>query len=522
MSLAPVFGQIEYDQNLLPNPIFTPESEEKVKVYFKLAEIAKNKVFWSSLGLLAISGTFLAMVWTSGSTIYHCFQRNQSDPSIFTEISVHICISANGDRVDSFWSFLSGGTFAYLSLFNLFFVIIFYFSTRNTVETSIKLLAYGVKTTCYSVYGIIYYMLGLLIGLLLWQTLHQNLTPLNLLGNESLYFWGYKNYPETFLGNSSRFLQNLGVLIGLIKFMLLSVKDPFEAFCSLSNMMNISSNHHGFQLPVIKYTTEVFPISATNEKRIRQESKKKDKQKEKKKKTKISQEEEDYLFQQTLTAFDEQGLLLPCDEEETQMNICDYIKSYMGLRSGGFEKICRYLINKKKKINNQERKLLKQTLKKLLLNMYTKTTPLFLLFSMAYTGVMLIAELNMQKGIIFTINWSWVYDFPILLIVCHNISTIAMMFLLEFVWVLAFCVLSLAGACFEAYLSATIMLELINSHENYYIIAPYITLIMTIIQIIMHIKILLIIRLIQKGKKLLLEDPNESSDLALPINTDTL
>ena len=520
MRLAPAFGHIKYDQNLiLPNPVFTPETQEKVRMYFKLAEIAKKKVLWSSIGLLAISGTFFAMVWTSGSVIYHCFQKSQSDPSIYTEINIQACIAANGDKVYSSWNFLNGSTFAYLSVYNFIYVLTFYFSTRITVETSVKLLAYGVKTTCYSVYGSVYYIIGVLVGFLLHDTLHQNLTPIDPNSATTLYFWGYKNYPATFLDISVRFAQNIGLLLGLIKFMLSSIKDPFEIFCSFSDIITVGSNQLDFQIPIIKFTTEVLPIYTTNYQRIN-ERKKKEK-KEKKKETENLQQEEDYLFQQTLTVFEEQGLLFPCDEEQTKSNFCDNLKRYIGLRSEGVEKKCRYLISKKDKINNEEKKLLKQMLKKLITNIYTKKSPLLLLFSMVFISTVLGAELPVQKRLLSLTTWSWIYDLPNLTLVCHNIFVFAMIFLLEFAWAIVLCILSLAASCFEAYLSVICMLQIINSQENYYVIAPYIVMVLAIIQVIMHLKMLFIILLIQRGKKLLSEgDLDKSVELTLPVNSE--
>lgn len=513
MTLVPLL-RISIPEHLQPDPKFDLKSVTKRATYFKLAQVVKTKICFSFVALLIISFTFVGLVWSTGSIIHHCFVK---DDTIYRSLSPEICIKANHESLTSNGNVFSGGTFAVLSVSNFILAILFYVCARSTVAKSMKLLAFGVKTSCYSLYSFVYAASGLLIGIMMADTLHQDPTLLPGLQFEGkdLYYWGYTNYPETVMGHTIRLLKNLGILAGLIKFLLVSIKDPFDVFCSLSNMMTACSGGHSFELPDPKYTTDIVLVKFSKRKNMGKPS-----------------IEEDYNIRLTLTALDRRGLLLERVVEEKESapqpgfinSVKNSFKQFAGFRARGYEnKVQQFLINQRisrRPLSFQEANELETCLIKLLLNKYTKRWPLFLLFTHFYVSIVLSIEIIRQRRDIVSGfgGWQNVTDIPLVILFVHLISTILTQFLVEFSPALFFCILSFGGALVEGFLMVKYMYRLILIQGTHYYIAPFLSVFFALIQLIAVAKLWRIILLIRNGKKLLAESQRgESPQPQVPI-----
>ena len=132
-----------------------------------------------------------------------------------------------------------------------------------------------------------------------------------------------------------------------------------------------------------------------------------------------------------------------------------------------------------------------------------KKWPLILLFSMAFNFLILLIGIAITLPLFQSLRWF--ATFAIIaawLFVLHVVSTIATLIFIEYRYAAFSCAFSFIGACGNIALLAAGLLKFVSESENYYILTPFIILIMGVIEIVATLEIWGIIRLIQKGKKL--------------------
>jgi hypothetical protein len=366
--------------------------------------------------------------------------------------------------------------------------IFFIVTTRRIVGTTIRLLAYGVEVTYYGAYGTFYFFLGMILGFLFMTTLSRNPSYLAGSGADELYFWGFPNYPETFWGHTTRLLKDLGVLAGLIKIVLTSIKDPLDLFCSLSNMIQVSANIP-VHLPVIKCRTLFSLVAKAQFKTENNNS-------------------EDYKIQQVLTALEDQGLLIEYDPNATDVGITGMLMDYIGFRSYGYEKDIKAYISRGQ-LSYEDRNELRDLLKLLILHVYTKKWSLIFIFSMAFT--LFVFELRVED-ILTSLSLSWNPTYLRVIFVMHLFTTIGTLVFVEYQLAWFLCVYSFVGSCIQALSLASLMIRYIVVGGNHYILSPYVIMTISGLQVFAIWKIWGIISLIQKGKKLLSQELSESPE----------
>jgi hypothetical protein len=492
------FADLLLDE-VIPDPLFAPPSEDKKNFYDKLAVKAMKNVRWTQLALLFILLSMASQMWSSGTTIYHCFQMEKSEPRFYREIDISICKNANNgtltvtiDFWDTFWRSVPGFNDPYYFLTTgLFGFLGFYIClVTGAVQNSIKLLAYDVKLTRYGVSAFFNFSLGAYSASLLLSLLKQGLTHLTDVGDQIIYFWGYPNYPETFWGFTIRLLKNLGIIGGMVKIMLKSLNDPLDFYCSMTDILQVES-YFIFQDQEIKYTTSYSYIGWANyflfaTKFIRQNS------------------DEDQQVQKILTALNREKLLLPYLPPPNQLGM---IERFLGFGSYRFENKIRALISKVS-LSVAEFRELEDVLRALILNLFSKRWPKIFLFSMGFTLRSAIWEFGREGDV----------ENPIQsLFLLHFVAPTLMMFFIESRFAYFVSVLSLAGATFLAFWVTQSMLMVLND-DNYYLPSICFIILMSFIQIIGVLKMIQIIYWIQKSKKRLSTGPNENVHLALPLN----
>ena len=236
-----LFQPIKIDPQRDPDHEFPPSSNPDIKIYSKLAERANSNARWAIFWTLITVGSIASYAWTSGGTIYSCFETVEgSNPPLYKQIDINICKEANGGKLSVPLSLRSNNPYLWLACCGLGALIGLFWIKEHSVM-AIRLLAYGVKATNGSD-SLEIILAGLFGGLICQSIYFQSLIPLVEQENHKLYYWKSDTYPETFMGHTWEFINGMGVLLVMIKIMLVSRADPIGYFCSLSELVNLGSS----------------------------------------------------------------------------------------------------------------------------------------------------------------------------------------------------------------------------------------------------------------------------------------